>query len=235
MSSKRRVKGWWVICLMAGLGAQPLCAAEAGAVSRAVEVAPPKGWTPDTPLFQDEPAAPSPGPAVAAPREAGGSASNSARAVHRLDSASVDAGASVRRTRGPKLAERSAATKREAQAKAAAPSREVDRRARAATGKGTSLKEARLAKAKGAKAAANTPKAPTRRVAAQQPAVTVARSGKAGKVEAHARRSGNNQARQATQARHAGREPVLAQRSAKRAPPGAQAGGRAGSAGVKKG
>lgn len=55
MSNKHRVKGWWVICLMAGWGAQPLVAAEpAGAVSRAVEVAPPKGWTPDTPLFHDE-------------------------------------------------------------------------------------------------------------------------------------------------------------------------------------
>lgn len=56
MSKHHRVKGWWVICLMAGWGAQPLVAAEpaVGAVSRAVEVAPPKGWTPDTPLFHDE-------------------------------------------------------------------------------------------------------------------------------------------------------------------------------------
>lgn len=59
MSATRRPQAWWVVCLTAGLFAPPLWAAgtvaEAGAVSRAVEVAPPKGWTPDTPLFQEEP------------------------------------------------------------------------------------------------------------------------------------------------------------------------------------
>lgn len=54
MNASRSVRGWWVLCLMAGLGAQPLFAVESGEVSRAVEVAPPKGWTPDTPLFHDE-------------------------------------------------------------------------------------------------------------------------------------------------------------------------------------
>lgn len=52
MSQKHRVKGWWLICLMAGCVAPPLWATEA--VSRAVEVPPPQGWTPDTPLFHDE-------------------------------------------------------------------------------------------------------------------------------------------------------------------------------------
>jgi len=98
MSAKRRVKGWWVICLMAGLGAQPLCAAESGAISRAVEVAPPAGWTPDTPLFHDEASAPG--------REAA-QAPNPIRAERRPDAAS-----------------------------------------RAVAGNGTSLKEARVAKAK---------------------------------------------------------------------------------------
>lgn len=59
MSATRRRQAWWAVCLMMGLFAPPLWAAgavaEAGAVSRAVEVAPPKGWTPDTPLFQEEP------------------------------------------------------------------------------------------------------------------------------------------------------------------------------------
>lgn len=54
MSQKRRAKGWWLICLMAGCATQPLLAAEPGAISRAVEVAPPKGWTPDMPLFHEE-------------------------------------------------------------------------------------------------------------------------------------------------------------------------------------
>lgn len=54
MSQKRRAKRWWLICLMAGCAAQPLLAAEPGAISRAVEVAPPKGWTPDMPLFHEE-------------------------------------------------------------------------------------------------------------------------------------------------------------------------------------
>lgn len=54
MSQKRQAKGWWLICLMAGCAAQPLLAAEPSAISRAVEVAPPKGWTPDMPLFHEE-------------------------------------------------------------------------------------------------------------------------------------------------------------------------------------
>lgn len=58
MSHKGCVSAWWVACLMAVTCPQPLPAAEVGAVSRAVEVAPPKGWTPDTPLFQDEPTSP---------------------------------------------------------------------------------------------------------------------------------------------------------------------------------
>lgn len=57
MSVKRQPKAWWGVCLTAVLCAPPLLAAEAGAVSRAVEVAPPKGWTPDMPLFQAEPSA----------------------------------------------------------------------------------------------------------------------------------------------------------------------------------
>lgn len=47
----RRLTARGVICLMTAWGAQPLVAAEPMAVSRAVEVAPPQGWTPDTPLF----------------------------------------------------------------------------------------------------------------------------------------------------------------------------------------
>lgn len=54
MSDAGLVKSWGWICLMAGSLAQPLVAAEPGAISRAVEVPPPKGWTADTPLFQEE-------------------------------------------------------------------------------------------------------------------------------------------------------------------------------------
>lgn len=54
MSEAGLVKRWGWICLMAGSLAQPLVAAEPGAISRAVEVPPPKGWTADTPLFQEE-------------------------------------------------------------------------------------------------------------------------------------------------------------------------------------
>lgn len=52
MSQKRRAKGWWLICLLAGCAAPPLWATEA--ISRAVQVPPPQGWTQDTPLFHDE-------------------------------------------------------------------------------------------------------------------------------------------------------------------------------------
>lgn len=76
MSHKGCVNAWWVACLMAVTGLQPLPAAEVGAVSRAVEVAPPKGWTPDTPLFQDEPNSP-PG-RDAAPKQVKGEGASTA-------------------------------------------------------------------------------------------------------------------------------------------------------------
>lgn len=178
MSAKRRVKGWWVICLMAGLGAQPLFAVEAGAISRAVEVAPPKGWTPDTPLFHDEPTSSSREAAAVATKEEGARAPNvSARGARRLEAAEVDRPAPVQRTRAQKLAERSAAAKRAPGPKVAASSREVERRGRATAGKGAS-KEARgvkrtsgaLASAR-AKRSTQTAKAATPRTAAAKRSV----------------------------------------------------------------
>ncbi len=86
MSATRQLQAWWVACLMAGLLAPPLSAAgtiaESGAVSRAVEVAPPKGWTPDTPLFQEEL---SPRSREAAPQEPKGEGPHAA--AHRGKSA----------------------------------------------------------------------------------------------------------------------------------------------------
>lgn len=119
MSNKRRFKGWWVTCLMAGLGAQPLQAAEPGAISRAVEVPPPKGWTPDTPLFHDEGGAPDGGdgrPArPVAAKEEGARALTSAKPAHRLEAAAVDPVVPAQRTtRGPRPSERLAAKGREA-------------------------------------------------------------------------------------------------------------------------
>ena len=144
MSAKCRVKGWWLICLMAGLGAQPLFAADAGAISRAVEVAPPKGWTPDTPLFHDESSAPGREAATGVTKEEAARAANpTTRAARRLEAAVGDEPTSVRRTREQRQAERPAAAKREPEPKATAPSREAQRRARAMAGKGTSLKEAK--------------------------------------------------------------------------------------------
>lgn len=75
MNATRRPQAWWVVCLTTGLLAPPLWAAgtvaETGAVSRAVEVAPPKGWTPDTPLFQEEPSPRSPEAAPQVPKGEG--------------------------------------------------------------------------------------------------------------------------------------------------------------------
>ncbi len=123
MSFKRRVKGWWVICLMAGFGAQPLFAAEPGAVSRAVEVAPPKGWTPEMPLFHDESTTFSREIERVVPREEGAAhAPRPARPAHALGAAVSEAPSVLRRAR---------------QARHSASA---------------SLKEARVAKAKGSKA-----------------------------------------------------------------------------------
>lgn len=153
MKAKRSVKGWWVICLMAGLGAQPLFAAEAGAVSRAVEVAPPKGWTPDMPLFHDESTAPGREAAAVVTKEEGARAPSPTRAARRLEAAASEGATPVRRTREQRLAERSAATKPEPPVgtKLSASPREPERRARAMASKGSSPKEGRVAKAKEAK------------------------------------------------------------------------------------
>lgn len=145
MNNRRRFKGWWVICLMTWLGAQPLLAAEPGAISRAVEVPPPKGWTPDTPLFHDEGGAPAredgrPAQAVAA-KEEGGRALTPARPAQRLAPATAtatQASPARRSTREPRPAERLVATKRESGA-------------RAKTSSEAFLKEAKLAKAKAPK------------------------------------------------------------------------------------
>lgn len=129
MNAGRSVRGWWVLCLMAGLGAQPLFAVESGEVSRAVEVAPPKGWTPDTPLFHDESTTFSREAERGGPREAGvAHAPKPARPAHSLNSGVTEAPSAVRRTR---------------------KSEQVARFASASA----LLKEARVAKANGAKVA----------------------------------------------------------------------------------
>ncbi len=276
MSFKRRVKGWWVICLMAGLGAQPLFAAEAGAVSRAVEVAPPKGWTPDTPLFHDEPTMPGREASAVVTKEEGVRASSPTRTARRLETAVGDEQpTSVQRTRARRLAERSAAVKREPESKVAS-SREAQRRARATAGKGASLKETRVAKGRAPASAQAVRSAKTARPAAatvtrsakakrgeatalapRQPATqrkkaalvrteqalasnkplkarqvaATASPGHAAKAKAHPAAVG----RAREKARQKTREPALAQRTAKRASPGSEAGGRAASPGVKKG
>jgi len=317
MSSKCRVKGWWLICLMAGLGAQPLFAAETGAVSRAVEVAPPEGWTPDTPLFHDESSALGREAAAGVTKEEGARAATpTTRAARRLEAAAGDEPTSVRRTREQRLAERPAATKREPEPKAAVPSREAQRRARAVADKGASLKEAKasvkpsskggaLASARSAdkvgKPATSTRTSAVkrgvdrhgnlvsdrsvsgkRRASGAQPASTaVARSAKPQRTEstalaprpsvaqrkkvaradtevalagrppksrlvasARAGHAAKDQAKahpaeagRANERAHQKktREPALAQRTAKRAPSGSDAGGRAASSGVKKG
>ncbi len=145
MSSKRRFKGWWVICLMAGLGGQPLLAAEPGAISRAVEVPPPKGWTPDSPLFHDEGGAPADGdgrPArPVAAKEEGARALTLAKPAHRLEASAVDPVVPAQRTtRGPRQSERLAAKDREAKPHARRASSDAP------------VKEAKLAKAKAPKA-----------------------------------------------------------------------------------
>ena len=57
-AGRLRTKGSVVlqaVALLAGVGLSMTAAAtEPGAVSRAVEVAPPPGWNPDAPLFMDE-------------------------------------------------------------------------------------------------------------------------------------------------------------------------------------
>lgn len=290
MSSKRRFKGWWVICLMAGLGAQPLLAAEPGAISRAVEVPPPKGWTPDTPLFHDEGGAPADGD--------GRPAQRLAAATSTANPSANQAPPARRTTREPRPAERLVATKREPVA-------------RAKTSSEASLKEAKLAKAKapktrasaavsarsgerpavraqrgdrGAARTAATKRNPARgevvaaspqrrastRVAGRNPAAAGARSTQTSRAVASlpraqvdrrkpATRVGGGRASTATLSRarqgtandpgrsakarqktvasagKVARERTLAQRSARRAQPGAPAGARASSPGVKKG
>lgn len=186
MSSKRRVKGWWVICLMAGLVAQPLLAAESGDISRAVEVAPPKGWTPDMPLFQDEAAPTARDATPAAVREVGVHGSTPAKPARRLEASAVGEAASVRRTRGQGSKERTVSTRREPEPTALS-SRETDRRVKASAG--VSMKEARVAKAKAPKSAATStrkasvkPTVKDRSLASAQ----AARTGKAGKPVATA-------------------------------------------------
>lgn len=291
MSNKRRFKGWWVICLMAGLGAQPLQAAEPGAISRAVEVPPPKGWTPDTPLFHDEGGAPADGD--------GRPAQRLAAATSTANPSANQAPPARRTTREPRPAERLVATKREPVA-------------RAKTSSEASLKEAKLAKAKapktrasaavsarsgerpavraqrgdrGAARTAATKRNPARgevvaaspqrrastRVAGRNPAAAGARSTQTRRAVASvpraqvdrrkpATRVGGGRASTATLSRarqgmandpgrsakvrqktvvsaagKVARERTLAQRSARRAQPGAPTGARASSPGVKKG
>ncbi|OGA81239.1 MAG: hypothetical protein A2711_10700 [Burkholderiales bacterium RIFCSPHIGHO2_01_FULL_63_240] len=290
MSNKRRFKGWWVICLMAGLGAQPLQAAEPGAISRAVEVPPPKGWTPDTPLFHDEGGAPADGD--------GRPAQRLAAATSTANPSANQAPPARRTTREPRPAERLVATKREPVA-------------RAKTSSEASLKEAKLAKAKapktrasaavsarsgerpavraqrgdrGAARTAATKRNPARgevvaaspqrrastRVAGRNPAAAGARSTQTRRAVASlpraqvdrrkpATRVGGGRASTATLSRarqgmandpgrsakarqktvasagKVARERTLAQRSARRAQPGAPTGARARSPGVKKG
>lgn len=111
--------------------------AEPGAVSRAVEVAPPKGWTPDTPLFSEEAGTEAPQRSTPGRRETGPAAkagdrvsrsraeASVARKAPRQATQAVDRrAAAVRDTREPKGASKPpraslspAATQRRASAK----------------------------------------------------------------------------------------------------------------------
>lgn len=275
MSSKRRFKGWWVICLMAGLGAQPLLAAESGAISRAVEVPPPKGWTPDTPLFQVEEGAPSggdgrpahclepttvavdhasparrtmrePRPAErlgATKREPVARAKTSSEAPKTRASAAVSARSgerpAVRAQRGDRGAARTAATKRNparGEVVAASPQRRTS--TRVAGRNPTTAAQARSAKT--SRAVASVPRAQVDR---RKPATRVGGGRASSATLSRARQGAANDPGRSAKARQktvasagkVARERTLAQRSAKRAQPGATTGARASSPGVKKG
>lgn len=148
-----RLNRWWVICLMASLAAPPALATEPGVVSRAVEVSPPKGWTPDTPLFHEEAAASShreASPSVAQEEGARAPASvpstTTPRPARRLVSAMSEEATSVGRMREPRSAGRAVAEKREPVQKTA-PVHERGAHASA----GAPVKDAKAAKAAGAK------------------------------------------------------------------------------------
>lgn len=212
MSAKRRGKGWWVICLMAGLGAQPLFAAEAGTISRAVEVAPPKGWTPDTPLFNDEPTTPGRQAAAAVTKEEGARAPNAnSRAARRLEAAGADRPTAVQRTRAQKLVERSAAAKREPGPKVAASSREAGRRGQATAGKGAS-KAVKGTKLKSGALASARVERPNKTAKATTPRATAATKRS---VERHANRLNERSASTKRLAPDARPAPSTVARSAK--------------------
>ena len=99
MKAQRSLKGWWLICLMAGFAPQAGFAAGSGEISRAVEVAPPKGWTPDTPLFLEESSAAGRSAERGVSREGGAAqAPKSPRPAHRLAAAAAESPPAVRRT-----------------------------------------------------------------------------------------------------------------------------------------
>ncbi len=109
-----RAAGWWVVCVMAGLAAHPASAADAGEVSRAVEVSPPKGWTPDTPLFHEEASGASKEAARTVAKEEGSHAPATAtppKPLRRLVSATGEETMSARRVRDLAAGERVAGRK----------------------------------------------------------------------------------------------------------------------------
>lgn len=149
MSAMGRVKGWWALCLMAGLGVHPLCAAQTGVISRAVEVAPPAGWTPDTPLFHGESTGSSRDAALGGMKEGGAHATAVDRAARRHERVVGRGDPAVTRTREQRLAKRAAMVKPGTPAPHAAPSPGAERSPRVKAGKGAPLGESRMSKAKG--------------------------------------------------------------------------------------
>ena len=212
MNASRSVSGWWVICLMAGFGAQPLFAAEPGEISRAVEVAPPKGWTPEMPLFHDESTTFSREAERVVPREEGAAhAPRPTRPAHALGAAVSEAPSVVRRARKSGQGGRLALARREPVAKSSSSPLSRERARQARSSASASLKEARVAKAKGSKAATSRTRSaaakrgtaskahqtgvrqgvrsasPAKRASAvRQPAGGVARSAKARRAQAAA-------------------------------------------------
>ena len=228
MSVKRRVNGGWVICLVAGLWLASLPAVSAGEVSRAVEVAPPKGWTPETPLFDDEAPvrAQAPGAVPAATAEAT-TAPKSPRPARRLVAASkapVPADAS---TKGSKVVKTEAKAVKSERLGKVARTKPLQGSRAAARGKPTARASVSATARKGTMAPRARGARPSGASVARAPKAQPARGAAAG---------ARHQARPPKAAAQvAGKRPAQAKRAAKRVPAGAQAGVRGGRrTGVKK-
>ena len=250
MSATRWRQAWWAVCLMVGLFAPPLWAAgtvaEAGAVSRAVEVAPPKGWTPDMPLFQEEASPRSREAALQEPKGEGGhAAARRGKPAGGRDSA-PPAPTQVKGKAGAAtaLAAKRGRTQGKAEVKLAVNAskkvggKAVSRASSKARSKAQVTAGAARSAQAGKKPTAQAPRAMSKlhadrqaakrpdRVAANKHAASATRSAGTATVRAAKTQQARGKARQGT------REPTLARRASSRGKPDGE---RVGRSSVKKG